>query len=183
MTVGIMLNPMDLSPVYASTLSGIMNCSGSMMGILAPYVVGVLTPHVSCAHPAQITKIRMTCNTFFSIVSFKCSSHFWPNGGGYFGLRFACTSRKLWFLPYGVRAVCSHGIPLKSEKTKRKSLWNPSIVQSCSFMEICVIRKKYEEEEVKQVVVISFQFGFMSVCIRPVREIIEARKKEKKIKF
>lgn len=47
MTVGTMLNPMDLSPVFACTLTGIMNCCGTLTGILAPYVVGLLTSNVS----------------------------------------------------------------------------------------------------------------------------------------
>lgn len=47
MTVGHILNPVDLSPVFASTLNGITNSISTLTGIVAPYVVGVLTPNVS----------------------------------------------------------------------------------------------------------------------------------------
>lgn len=44
---GVSINPLDLSPNYAGILMGIGTTIGGMTGILAPYVVGVLTPHVS----------------------------------------------------------------------------------------------------------------------------------------
>ncbi|XP_046627975.1 putative inorganic phosphate cotransporter [Neodiprion virginianus] len=42
---GIMVNPLDLSPNYSGTLTAIVNGSGALAGILAPYAVGVLTPN------------------------------------------------------------------------------------------------------------------------------------------
>lgn len=67
MTCGIVLNPMDLSPMFASTLSGLMNCISTFTGILAPYVVGALTPnvrviHVSSASPADSHRRRRNSN-------------------------------------------------------------------------------------------------------------------------
>lgn len=47
LTSGLSINPMDLSPNYAGTLMSLANGAGSLTGILAPYSVGVLTPHVS----------------------------------------------------------------------------------------------------------------------------------------
>lgn len=41
------INNMDLSPNYAPTIIAIVNSIGSIMGILAPIIVGVLTPNVS----------------------------------------------------------------------------------------------------------------------------------------
>lgn len=41
---GVKVNPLDLSPNYAATLLGISNGTGALMGIFAPYVVGVLAP-------------------------------------------------------------------------------------------------------------------------------------------
>lgn len=43
------INNMDLSPNYAPTIISIVNSCGSAMGILAPLIVGLLTPNVS--HP------------------------------------------------------------------------------------------------------------------------------------
>lgn len=40
------VNNMDLSPNYAPTIISIVNSCGSAMGILAPLVVGLLTPNV-----------------------------------------------------------------------------------------------------------------------------------------
>lgn len=44
---GVTINPLDLSPNYAGILSGICCTVGALTGILAPYLVGVITPHVS----------------------------------------------------------------------------------------------------------------------------------------
>lgn len=44
---GITMNPLDLSPNYAGILSGVCCTVGALTGILAPYIVGVITPHVS----------------------------------------------------------------------------------------------------------------------------------------
>lgn len=43
---GITINPLDLSPNYAGILMGIGCTVGAVTGILAPYIVGVITPHV-----------------------------------------------------------------------------------------------------------------------------------------
>lgn len=45
-TSGLYINPMDLSPNYAATLMNLANGAGSITGILAPYSVGLLTPHI-----------------------------------------------------------------------------------------------------------------------------------------
>lgn len=41
------VNNMDLSPNYSPTIISIVNTCGSLMGILAPLAVGLLTPNVS----------------------------------------------------------------------------------------------------------------------------------------
>lgn len=41
------VNPLDLSPNYAGVLMAITNGIGAITGIIAPYLVGVLTPNVS----------------------------------------------------------------------------------------------------------------------------------------
>jgi MFS transporter, ACS family, solute carrier family 17 (sodium-dependent inorganic phosphate cotransporter), other len=41
------VNNMDLSPNYAPTIMAIVNSCGSVMGILAPIAVGLLTENVS----------------------------------------------------------------------------------------------------------------------------------------
>lgn len=48
---GMKVNPLDLSPNYAGTLMAIVNGIGAITGILAPYIVGVLTPNVSIEVP------------------------------------------------------------------------------------------------------------------------------------
>lgn len=58
---GTSINPLDLSPNYAGILMGIGTTVGGMTGILAPYVVGVFTPHVShmkriCTYENCVTK-------------------------------------------------------------------------------------------------------------------------------
>jgi MFS transporter, ACS family, solute carrier family 17 (sodium-dependent inorganic phosphate cotransporter), other len=40
------VNNMDLSPNYAPTIISIVNTCGSLMGILAPIIVGIFTPDV-----------------------------------------------------------------------------------------------------------------------------------------
>lgn len=51
---GTYVNPLDLSPNYVGPLTALVNGAGSITGILAPYVIGLLTPNVShhcdCAH-------------------------------------------------------------------------------------------------------------------------------------
>lgn len=44
---GMKVNSLDLSPNYAGSLMAVTNGIGAITGIIAPYVVGVLTPHVS----------------------------------------------------------------------------------------------------------------------------------------
>lgn len=44
---GMKVNSLDLSPNYAGSLMAITNGVGAITGILAPYVVGVLTPNAT----------------------------------------------------------------------------------------------------------------------------------------
>lgn len=44
---GMKVNSLDLSPNYAGTLMALTNGIGAITGILAPYVVGIMTPEVS----------------------------------------------------------------------------------------------------------------------------------------
>lgn len=44
---GVAINALDLSPNYAGILMGIGGAVTSITGILVPYMVGVVTPHVS----------------------------------------------------------------------------------------------------------------------------------------
>ena len=44
---GMKLNPIDLCPNYAATVMAIVNGIGSITGIITPYLVGFMTPHVS----------------------------------------------------------------------------------------------------------------------------------------
>lgn len=44
---GMKVNGLDLSPNYAGTLMAITNGTGALAGIIAPYLIGVLTPNVS----------------------------------------------------------------------------------------------------------------------------------------
>lgn len=41
------VNPLDLSPNYAGSLMAVTNGIGAITGVAAPYLVGVMTPHVS----------------------------------------------------------------------------------------------------------------------------------------
>lgn len=41
------VNNLDLSPNYAPTIIAIVNSFGSIMGTIAPFLVGLLTPNVS----------------------------------------------------------------------------------------------------------------------------------------
>lgn len=43
---GTYVNPLDLSPNYVGPLTALVNGMGSSTGILAPYVIGLLTPNV-----------------------------------------------------------------------------------------------------------------------------------------
>lgn len=44
---GMKVNPLDLSPNYAGTLMAITNGIGAITGIIAPALVGQMTPNVS----------------------------------------------------------------------------------------------------------------------------------------
>lgn len=44
---GMKVNPLDLSPNFASTVMAVSNSIGAITGTLAPKVVAILTPHVS----------------------------------------------------------------------------------------------------------------------------------------
>lgn len=44
---GIALSPLDISPTYAASVMAISSCLAALTGIVAPYLIGVLTPDVS----------------------------------------------------------------------------------------------------------------------------------------
>lgn len=44
---GMKVNPLDLSPNYAGTLMALTNGIGAITGIIAPALVGLMTPNVS----------------------------------------------------------------------------------------------------------------------------------------
>lgn len=44
---GMKVNSLDLSPNYAGSLMALTNGIGAITGIVAPYVVGLMTPEVS----------------------------------------------------------------------------------------------------------------------------------------
>lgn len=49
---GIKVNTLDLAPRYAGVIMALANGVGGISGIFSPYIVGVMTPNVSCAHLA-----------------------------------------------------------------------------------------------------------------------------------
>lgn len=57
---GMKVNPLDLSPNYAGTLMAITNGIGAITGIIAPTLVGLMTPNVSqfffIEHQKSLTK-------------------------------------------------------------------------------------------------------------------------------
>lgn len=46
-SAGAAINLFDLSPNYAAPLNAVINTFGTIVGISAPYIAGVLTPNVS----------------------------------------------------------------------------------------------------------------------------------------
>ena len=44
---GMKVNTLDLSPNYAGALIGLVNGIGAITGIVAPYLIGVITTNVS----------------------------------------------------------------------------------------------------------------------------------------
>lgn len=44
---GLKVNNLDLAPNYAGVLMAITNGIGGITGIIAPYIVGVITPNVT----------------------------------------------------------------------------------------------------------------------------------------
>lgn len=46
---GQKLSPMDMSPTFSGTLNAICNGLGSLAGLAAPPIVGLMTPQVSCS--------------------------------------------------------------------------------------------------------------------------------------
>lgn len=57
---GVAINALDLSPNYASILMGIGGAVTSITGILVPYMVGVVTPHVSTPYFVAVMLIGRT---------------------------------------------------------------------------------------------------------------------------
>lgn len=49
-SAGAAINLFDLSPNYAPTLNAVINNVATVVGILAPYIAGVMTPNVSAEH-------------------------------------------------------------------------------------------------------------------------------------
>lgn len=47
LTSGLYVNPMDISPNYSGAIASVANGIGAIIGVLVPYIVGVLTPNVS----------------------------------------------------------------------------------------------------------------------------------------
>lgn len=41
------VNPIDISPSYSGAIASVANGIGATIGVLVPYVIGVLTPNVS----------------------------------------------------------------------------------------------------------------------------------------
>ncbi len=58
------VNNMDLSPNYAPTIIAIVNSCGSVMGILAPIAVGILTPNVNAEKEIKF-KFRLIFDFLF----------------------------------------------------------------------------------------------------------------------
>lgn len=87
LTAGLYVNPMDLSPNYAAAIMSVANGIGAFTGILAPYIVGLLTPNVGAIFLFFLTDIVYLKNCLFS-------SHSYLNGAWYFGLRLLLTFRK-----------------------------------------------------------------------------------------
>lgn len=48
--VGQKLSPMDMSPTFSGTITAICNGLGSLAGLAAPPIVGLMTPHVSSSY-------------------------------------------------------------------------------------------------------------------------------------
>lgn len=46
-SAGAAINLFDLSPNYVAPLNAVINSLASIVGILAPYIAGILTPNVS----------------------------------------------------------------------------------------------------------------------------------------
>ena len=44
---GVFVNPLDIAPPFAGTIIGLSNTAGTVPGIVAPYVVALITKNVS----------------------------------------------------------------------------------------------------------------------------------------
>lgn len=42
----LLINPIDISPNYAATLTGLISGTGALMGLFVPVIIGFLTPNV-----------------------------------------------------------------------------------------------------------------------------------------
>lgn len=62
---GMKVNPLDLSPNYAGSLMAITNGIGAITGIIVPYVVGVMTPNVSCLNNLHFDCCSLMCDLVF----------------------------------------------------------------------------------------------------------------------
>lgn len=111
------VNPLDLSPNYAGVLMAITNGIGAITGIIAPYLVGVLTPNVS----SKINLLNWNIDDFFSIQSF---SHCWLNGGRYFGSHLVCSTLQTWRTFWEPLEKFNHSIrqkQLRMQKNPKKA--------------------------------------------------------------
>lgn len=64
---GMKVNPLDLSPNYAGSIMALTNGIGAITGVVAPTLVGFLTPNVSAELPHKqqhINEKKKNTNNF-----------------------------------------------------------------------------------------------------------------------
>lgn len=91
-SAGAVINLFDLGPNYVAPVNAIINTFGTIVGMIAPYVAGILTPNVS---------FKMV---FYFVIPLIFFFHrrYCLNGEWCFGLLLFFIYQKVWFLPHSV---------------------------------------------------------------------------------
>lgn len=126
---GTTLNMFDLGPNYIGPLTGVVNSVSTLASMLAPAIVGYLTPHVN-----QTLFLHLKVSIFL-LLSIKIR-HIYRNGVLCFGLHVDYTFQKPSFLPFGAQQKFNLGIHMKKWRRTHDSSSRNETVFSIIFREM-----------------------------------------------
>lgn len=130
---GLYANPMDISPNYSGAIASVANGVGAFIGVIVPYVIGVLTPNVSLQIKYQRTNLNFSEFQTLSVSVEWMANRFLDNSRSwdckndcirYMGIRWSTnleweTSRKK-YLKINLSSIEVSGSRSDSQENKRE---------------------------------------------------------------